>query len=128
VTERGSVSLIVAATMAVLVVVVLTIVALAGAATASERAIAAAEAAALAAAPATFPPLGGDRAPAEHARALAVANGAVLLRCDCPTDASYRGRTVVVTVRYETTVPVLGAVNLERTAAAEFEPVELLRN
>ena len=121
-------SLIVVATMAVLVVVALTIVALAGAETASERAVGAAEAAALAAAPATFSPLAGGRAPADHARALALANGAELVRCDCETNASYAARTVVVTVRYRTTIPVLGTVHLERTAAAEFEPIRLLRD
>lgn len=125
--ERGSVSLVVAGAVAVLVVVALVVVALATAQLASEKAVTAAEAAALAAAPATFPQLGRGRSPTAHARELAAANAAELIVCDCSIDASYGTRRVVVTVRYETTVPVLGTVYLERSAAAEFEPVELLR-
>lgn len=125
--DDGSVSVVVAAATAVLVVVAFLVVALANAQVASEKAVIAAEAAALAAAPATFPQLGGGRSPSDHARDLAAANGATLIRCDCRVDASYSTRRVVVSVRYETTVPVLGAVQLERTAAAEFEPVDLLR-
>ncbi len=125
-TDHGSVSVVIGALGALLVLVALAVAALGMGMAASERAATAAEAAALAAATATFPPL-ATATPVEEARRLAAANGARLISCRCDADGSYRPRTAVVTVEIETNVPVLGTVGFRRTAAAELEPVDLLR-
>jgi hypothetical protein len=89
------------------------------------QAQAAADAAALAAAPLTFRPFGSAGGPGEEAARLAAANGARLVRCDCPIDRSFAVRVVEVEVTREVPVLVLGNRRVRAVAAAEFTPVEL---
>lgn len=81
----------------------------------------AADAAALAAAPATYP--GASRvSPLAAARAMAKANGADLVSCQCRIDSSLRTRTVQVATRVTVEVPILGALPIGATSRAEFDP------
>ena len=93
---------------------------------ARNRVIAAAEAGALAAAPVTFRAFGATGSAIDEAARLVRANGATLVRCDCPPDTRYGPRTVVVTARTDVDVLGLRRMSVEATATAEFRPVALL--
>lgn len=123
--DRGSLAVVVAA-LAGATLVVTVLVAGAGQAAAGRiRAQSAADAAALAAAPATFRSFGGSGSPSGEAASVAAANGASLVRCDCPSDASYAARTVVVEVAVEADILVIGSRTITASAAAEFAPLDL---
>jgi hypothetical protein len=86
----------------------------------------AADAAALASAPVTFRPFGALGSPRNEAARFARANGARLVRCDCPVDRSWATRTVSVTVSRRISLPVVGVVVINATSRAIFEPSALL--
>lgn len=86
-----------------------------------ERASIASEAAALAAAVATYPPAGGGD-PVSAARDIATVNGARLVSCQCPVDASLRPRVVEVATEVTVRVPLFGTLSVGRSARAEFDP------
>jgi hypothetical protein len=86
----------------------------------------AADAAALASAPVTFRPFGARGSPRNEAARFARANGARLVRCDCPVDRSWATRTVSVTVSRRISLPVVGVVVIHATSRAVFEPSALL--
>ncbi|MGH8871580.1 MAG: pilus assembly protein TadG-related protein [Acidimicrobiia bacterium] len=88
---------------------------------AREKAATAAEAAALAAAVATYPPAGAG-GPGDLAAEFASRNGARLISCRCPVDATLRSRVVSVSVVLTVDVPLFGEVKVGKTARAEFEP------
>lgn len=91
------------------------------------RAIAstAADAAALAAAPMTFADFGAGGGPVAGAAALAAANGAVLVRCDCPLNATWNRRTVAVVVAVPTTLALFGDHTVTASSTAGFDPTRL---
>ena len=84
--ERGSISVVAAGVMAILLTIAMLAADAAGALMTSSRAQTAADAAALAAAQSLISPGGGD--PLAAATAYAEANGATLVRCDCPVGGS----------------------------------------
>lgn len=86
----------------------------------------AADAAALASAPVTFRPFGARGSPRDEAARFARANGARLVRCDCPVNRSWASRTVSVTVSRRISLPVVGAVVIKATSRAVFDPSALL--
>jgi hypothetical protein len=86
----------------------------------------AADAAALASAPVTFRPFGARGSPRDEAARFARANGARLVRCDCPVNRSWATRTVSVTVSRRISLPVVGAFVITATSRAVFEPSALL--
>lgn len=113
--------LVISATALVTLVAVV-VVAAAQIVTARSRATAAADAAALAAAPLTFPPVAGNRAPVAEAWALADANGARLVACECLQLATFEPRQVVVTVAVSVDLPFVGLRWVQASSAAEFVP------
>ncbi len=124
--ERGSASLLLLA-VACLVLVMTVGVADAGLALAGRlRAAAAADAAALAAAPVTFRPFGATGSPANEARRLAAANGSVLVSCRCPIDRGWMPRIVEVVVKQRVALLGIGAITVQATSRAEFDPRALL--
>lgn len=90
------------------------------------HAAAAADAAALAAAPVTFRPFGATGSPAAEARRLAGANGAVLTKCSCPVDRTWRPRVVEVAVERRVELIGLGAITVRASSRAEFAPMALI--
>lgn len=124
--ERGSVAVLLVA-IAGLVVVLTLGVADAGIALAARlQAAAAADAAALAAAPVTFRPFGAGGGPAAEAQRLAAANGAVLSRCTCPVDRTWRSRVVEVEVERRVALFGVGTITVRASSRAEFAPTLLL--
>lgn len=87
---------------------------------------AAADAAALAAAPVTFLPFGAEGTPAEEAARFAAANGAQLVRCRCPVDASWEPRVVEVEVARTLRLWPGGMITVTAVSRAEFAPAALL--
>lgn len=87
---------------------------------------AAADAAVLAAAPVTFRAFGATGTPVAEARRLARANGAVLTRCLCPVDRTWRPRVVEVVVERRVSLLGLGAITVRASSRAEFAPMLLL--
>jgi len=124
--ERGSVSVIVAVIVPGLVIAGMGIAALGQVIVGFERAVSAAEAAALAAAPVTFRSFGTDGTASEEAARVAAANGGVLADCSCPQDGTWATRIVRVEVRMEVDVIIFGPITLTRQARAEFSPTKLL--
>lgn len=120
--ERGSGSVLAIAAMALVILVAVVVLAATQIVTARSRAIAAADAAALAAAPMTFPPVAGDRSPADEALTLAEANGARLVSCVCSLVATFEPRQVEVTVAVSVDLPLLGLRWVHASSAAEFVP------
>lgn len=125
-TERGSISVVMAAIAGVVMLLAGALATVAGVQHARIRATTAADAAALAAAPVTFLPFGADGSPTEEAGRFARLNGASLIGCQCPIDRSFEPRVAVVQVRVTVGMPLLGAVAVEATGRAEFVPAALL--
>jgi hypothetical protein len=123
--ERGAMSALLLAIGAVVALVAGATAAVGVLLAEREHAATAAEAAALAAAVATYPPA-WSADPDEVAAEYAARNGAHLISCGCPVDASLRARTVVVTVGLVADVPIFGEVLVGRTARAEFDPIDWL--
>ena len=92
---------------------------------ARSQAVNAADAAALAAAVATYP-AATSAVPGAAAMTAAEANGAELIRCGCPVDASLRVRTVEVVTGVRVSVPIFGEVTVRGASRAEFDPVRWL--
>ena len=81
----------------------------------------AADAAALAAAVATYPPA-TKADPTGRARAVARANGALLVKCTCRVDPQMQPRVVTVVTLIEADLPVFGLMEVKAVARAEFDP------
>ena len=124
--ERGSVTVLMAGVVGLGLAVVLGRAAVGQLLVARGTASAAADAGALAAAPVTFRPFGASGSATAEAARFTSANGARVVRCDCASNSTYADRIVVVEV--ELNVAVLGrfATTVTATSAAEFRPVELL--
>jgi len=122
VNERGAVSILAVAAIALTVALGLTATTVGALIVARAAAQTAADAAALAAAPVTFDSFGTERSPAGEASFFAEANGARLVECRCERDDVWRARVVVVTVEVDLAwaPPPFGGVRA--TAAAEFDP------
>jgi hypothetical protein len=123
--ERGSVAIGVGL-IGVVLMFILGVGLVGAAASTYAAAASAADAAALASAPVTFRPFGAQGSPRDEAARFAKANGARLVRCDCPVDRSWATRTVSVTVSRRISLPVVGVVVINATSRAVFEPSALL--
>jgi hypothetical protein len=123
--ERGSVAIGVGL-IGVVLMFILGVGLVGAAASTYAAAASAADAAALASAPVTFRPFGARGSPRNEAARFARANGARLVRCDCPVDRSWATRTVSVTVSRKISLPVVGVVVITATSRAVFEPSALL--
>ena len=126
--ESGSAALLLVGVAGVVLTLMLGVANTGIALAARLQAAAAADAAALAAAPVTFHPLGATGSPAAEARRLAAANGAVLTRCACPVDRSWRDRVVEVEVERSADLIGLGTVTVRASSRAEFAPTLLLES
>lgn len=120
--ERGLATILALALVLVVLGAGLALLAAVQLVTARARAVTAADAAALAAAPATFPPLLSEAAPDQLASELAAANGARVLRCQCPVVESFDPRTVEVEVAVATRIVVVGEVEIRAVSRAEYVP------
>lgn len=123
--ERGAAGVITAALTAVGLVLALLVADVAMVVHARVRLATAADAAALAAAPVTFAQFGTSEDPVAAATALAVANGAELVECDCAVDRTWSRRKVVVVVGVSVGLLLLGDRRLTAAASAEFRPTSL---
>lgn len=119
--DRGAATILILSLCGVIAVIGIATAALGVLFDARERAATAAEAAALAAAVATYPPA-ATGAPASLAAEYADRNGASMVSCRCPIDPALRARVSVVTVALYARLPVLGEVQVVKTARAEFDP------
>lgn len=124
-TDRGSVTVAMAAFMALAIVLATSVAGLGALYAARVNAQTAAEAAALAAAVSTYPPA-STADPVQTARHVASENGAGLLRCNCAPDSSLAVRVVEVVTVVIARVPVLGEWDVHAVARAEFDPVRWL--
>lgn len=120
--ERGSATVLALALVLVVLVSGLALLAAAQLVTARARAVTAADAAALAAAPATFPALGDGAGPDQLAGELARANGARLVRCQCPMVESFDPRQVEVEVAVTAQLAIVGGVEVRAVSRAEYVP------
>lgn len=123
--ERGSVAIGIAL-VGVVLLFILGVGLVGTAASTYAAAASAADAAALASAPVTFRPFGARGSPRDEAARFARANGARLVRCDCRVNRSWAIRTVSVTVSRRISLPVVGAVVINASSRAVFEPSALL--
>lgn len=124
--EAGSVAVLLLAVAGLVIVLTLGVADAGIALSARLQAAAAADAAALAAAPVTFLPFGGAGSPTAEAGRLARANGAVLTRCSCPVDHTWRTRVVAVEVERSVALPGIGTITVRASSRAEFSPMKLL--
>ena len=124
--DHGSAAVLLLAAAALVLLLVLGVADAGIAFSARLQAAAAADAAALAAAPVTFRPFGATGSPAAEARRLAGANGAVLTKCSCPVDRSWRSRVVEVVVERRVELFGLGTITVRASSRAEFAPMLLL--
>lgn len=120
--DRGSSTLLITGVIALIALVSVATAGLGLAYGARAQAQTAADAAALAAAVATYPPASMANNPTGEARAIARANGAALVRCDCRVDMRMRPRVVTVVTVVEADLPVFGLREVRATARAEFDP------
>ena len=123
--ERGSATVVMLGLAAVVVVLGLLVADAAVYLRGRMLAATAADAAALAAAPVTFHGFGTTATPQAEAGRFATANGAVLDRCRCPVDRSWRTRTVDVTVTVATSLVLFGDRPVAATSSAEFAPIRI---
>ncbi len=124
--EAGSVAVLLLAVAGLVIVLTLGVADAGIALSARLQAAAAADAAALAAAPVTFLPFGATGSPTAEARRLAHANGAVLTRCSCPVDRTWRTRVVTVEVGRSVALLGVGTITVRASSRAEFAPKNLL--
>lgn len=124
--DRGSAAVLLLAAAALVLVLALGVADAGIAFSARLQAATAADAAALAAAPVTFRPFGAAGGPAMEARRFAAANGAVLTKCSCPVDRSWRPRVVEVFVERGVELFGLGTITVRASSRAEFAPMLLL--
>lgn len=123
--DAGSATVVAMALVAVLAVTSAATTMVGLAYSARAQAVTAADAAALAAAPATYPGV-TSQSPIQAAAAVARANGARLVSCSCPVDASLQARVVSVTTQVPARLPLFGELTFTATARAEFEPLRWL--
>ncbi len=119
--DRGAATILILALCGLIAFIGIATTSIGGLLAAREQAMTAAEAAALGAAVATYPPA-ADGSPVEVAARLAAANGGRLVSCRCVVDAGFDSRVVAVTVVLVVRVPLFGAVEVGKTARAEFDP------
>ena len=119
--ETGSSMVLMAGLVALVVAVSVAVSGLGLAYSARAQAQAASDAAALAAAVGTYPPAASGN-PLERARRIALANGASLVSCSCPVDASMRARIAVVKTAVTVDTPMFGHLEVKATSRAEFDP------
>jgi len=119
------VTVVMSAVTALLGLLLVGAVSVGGVLIARTQAIVAADAAALAAAVATHPDT-GRLSPVQEARRVAGANGAQLVACECPVNASLGVREVTVTVAIDIDVPIFGSLRLHGRSRAEFDPMAWL--
>ena len=124
--ERGSAAVLLLAVAGLVLVLALGVADAGIALGARLQTAAAADAAALAAAPVTFRPFGATGGPAAEAGRLARANGAVLTKCSCAVDRTWRSRVVEVVVERRVELLGLGAITVSASSRAEFAPTALL--
>ena len=124
--EQGSAAVLLLTVAGLVLVLALGVADVGIAFSARLQAAAAADAAALAAAPVTFRPFGATGSPAAEARRLARANGAVLRKCSCPVDRTWRSRVVEVVVERRVALLGLGTITVRASSRAEFAPVALI--
>jgi len=122
-TDAGAATIMALAIVSVLVLVAAGMAAGGRLLAAHVQATAAADAGALAAAPLTF--LAGD--PHQEAVRYVSQNGANLVRCICRKDVSFRVRVITVEVSKPAELPLFGALTVRARAAAEFDPMDLIR-
>ncbi len=109
------------AVVALLAVLAIASASLGAAYSARTQAQTASDAAALAAAVATYP--GTSRSsPWREAASVAAANGARLVSCRCPVNATLYRRTVRVVTEVSIDVPVFGVLDVRSASRAEFDP------
>ena len=119
--ETGSSMVLMAGLVGLTVAVSLAVVGLGLAYSARAQAQTASDAAALAAAVGTYPPAGIGN-PLDRARRVAAVNGARVLSCSCPVDASMRPRVATVMTAVAVDAPVFGRLQVVATSRAEFDP------
>lgn len=119
--DRGAVSIVAMAGALMLCLTALGAADLGSMLLARARAQTAADAAALAAVVAQVPVLAQGEDPEEQARAIAEANGATLLRCDCPVGDPVAEVEVAVEPRLTFVAPWFGR-SARATARAEVDP------
>jgi hypothetical protein len=125
--ERGSATVLIVGLAAVVVFLGLLVADAAVYLRGRVLAATAADAAALASAPVTFHGFGTTATPETEAGRFAIANGAVLDRCECPVDRSWRPRTVEVTVSVSTSLFLFGNRSVAASSNAEFHPIRIAR-
>jgi hypothetical protein len=120
--DRGAMTVVMAAATAIVIVLAVAVSAVANLYAARAAAQTAADAGALAAAVATYPPA-SNTTPARAAQEVIVSNGAAIVACRCPIDATMRSRTVEVVAGVAVDVPVFGRLIVEGVSRAEFDPI-----
>lgn len=120
--ERGSATVLAIGIIGVLLAVGLALLAAVQIVLGRARAVTAADAAALAAAPMTFPPIAQGVAPGIAAEEMAIANGARVVRCDCPVVATFDARAVEVEVEVPVDLVIFGQRVVRVSSRAEFVP------
>ena len=123
--EDGAMTVLMSGLIVIVAVLGISVAAIAMLYVARSQAVNAADAAALAAAVATYPGA-GPTAPGAAASAAAKANGAELISCSCPVDASLGVRTVEVVAGVRVEVPIFGEVTVRAASRAEFDPMRWL--
>lgn len=124
--DRGSMTVAMSAAVAIVAAVAVAVASLGSLYAARAQAQTAADAAALAAAVATYPTATAT-SPMVAARTGAGENGAILVRCSCPRDATLRARVVEVVAGVEADVPIFGERLVRASSRAEFDPIRWLR-
>lgn len=124
--EQGSAAVLLVAVAGLVLLLALGVADVGIAFSARLQAAAAADAAALAAAPVTFRPFGARGSPTTEARRLASANGAVLTRCSCAIDRTWRPRVVEVVVERRVDLLAIGTITVRASSRAEFAPMALI--
>lgn len=119
--EGGSSTIVMTGIVGLLALVTAATTGLGLAYSARAQAQTAADAAALAAAVATYPATSIGN-PLTQAREAAAANGALLVSCACPMDASLGARVVTVATGVIVDVPLFGRLDVRARSRAEFDP------
>jgi hypothetical protein len=123
--EDGAMTVLVSGLIVIVAVLGIAVAAVGMLYVARAQAVNAADAAALAAAVATYPSA-SSTTPGAAAASAAEANGARLIGCECPIDASLRVRTVEVVAAVRVDIPVFGEVTVKGASRAEFDPMRWL--
>jgi hypothetical protein len=114
-------TVVMTAVMGLLALTIVATASLGGLYAARSQAMSAADAAALAAAVATYPGVARS-SPRLEASRVASLNGAFLVSCRCPMDASLTMRVVEVIVGVSVDAPLFGELTVRVGSRAEFDP------